>query len=179
MPIEYRTGDLFAYDGCAFAHGVNAAGAMGKGIAVDFKKKYPRMYTEYRAKCKTGTFLIGSLYPYFELRMKRQGNAGYLRLNGKDAEGADVAVAGTGWASYPIWIYNLCIKAHWSLPADDSALWASLRAMVRHMEANNIKAVALPRIGAGLGQLDWETVVKPILEDVASETDCTLIVYSQ
>lgn len=177
MPIEYRTGDLFAYDGCAFAHGVNAAGAMGKGIAVDFKQRYPKMYLEYRAKCKTGRFLIGSLYPYFELRMKREGSAMSLKLCGKDAE--DACVSGNEWKSFPMWVYNLCIKAHWSLPADESALWASLRAMIKHMEAHNIKEVALPRIGAGLGQLDWETVVKPILEDVASETDCTLIVYSQ
>lgn len=31
--IEFKTGDLFAEDGLALAHGVNCAGAMGAGIA--------------------------------------------------------------------------------------------------------------------------------------------------
>ena len=32
----------------SYAHGCNCAGAMGKGIAVQFKSKYPDMYLEYK-----------------------------------------------------------------------------------------------------------------------------------
>lgn len=51
MSIEEGTGDLFAQpDLRALAHGCNCAGAMGKGIAVPFKQRWPRMYEEYRAR---------------------------------------------------------------------------------------------------------------------------------
>ena len=35
----------------AYAHGVNCHGLMGAGIAVEFRDRYPRMYTEYRRRC--------------------------------------------------------------------------------------------------------------------------------
>lgn len=155
MPVEYRNGDLFTFDG-ALAHGVNCSGVMGKGIAIHFKRDYPKMFAVYRTECKKGKFILGSLYPYEDLKMK----------------------FGENWTMKKRWIYNLFIKSHWSLPADETALWATLRAMVKHMEANYVFEVAMPRVGAGLGQLDWETVVKPIIEEVGASTDCTLIVYS-
>jgi O-acetyl-ADP-ribose deacetylase (regulator of RNase III) len=54
MPIEYISGDLFAnrYHAQAFAHGCNCQGAMGAGIAVSFRERYPTMYEEYRRRCK-------------------------------------------------------------------------------------------------------------------------------
>lgn len=179
MTIEYRTGNLFTYEG-SLAHGVNAAGAMGKGIATEFKKKYPTMYEEYRRKCKKGTFLIGSVYAYQHFAIKNLKGTGPLTvtLSAGGTDGPKMQVVGKSWDYTPTWIYNLCIKAHWRLPAEETAIWATLRAMTKHMEENKIHEVALPRIGAGLGQLDWETVVKPIIEEVAGETNKTLIVYS-
>lgn len=175
MPVEYRTGDLFEFEG-SLAHGVNAAGAMGKGIATDFKKKFPRMYEQYREKCKTGTFLIGSIFPYQHVAVQNLNARNNLSIQMSST--GQMEVNSLFWKYTPKTIYNLCIKAHWRLPAEEVAIWATLRAMVRDMEANDIKEVAMPRIGAGLGQLDWETVVKPIIEEVAAETDKTLIVYS-
>lgn len=47
--IRYiEKGDIFRIEGVSsYAHGCNCAGAMGKGIAVQFKDKYPDMYLEY------------------------------------------------------------------------------------------------------------------------------------
>ncbi|MCE9385120.1 macro domain-containing protein, partial [Bacteroides fragilis] len=52
--IRYiEKGDIFRIDGVSsYAHGCNCAGAMGKGIAVQFKSKYPDMYLEYKQLCK-------------------------------------------------------------------------------------------------------------------------------
>lgn len=67
MPVEYRTGDLFAQpDITALAHGCNCAGAMGKGIAVEFKKRYPKMYGAYKSACATGTFDVGDVFTWRE-----------------------------------------------------------------------------------------------------------------
>ena len=48
--IRYiEKGDIFRIEGVSsYAHGCNCAGAMGKGIAVQFKDKYPDMYLEYK-----------------------------------------------------------------------------------------------------------------------------------
>ena len=41
-------GDIFSISGIScYAHGCNCAGAMGKGIALQFKKRFPQMYLQY------------------------------------------------------------------------------------------------------------------------------------
>ena len=58
-------GDIFNIVGVNnYAHGCNCAGAMGKGIALQFKNKYPKMYSEYRAMCKDGLFNPGDVFDY-------------------------------------------------------------------------------------------------------------------
>jgi O-acetyl-ADP-ribose deacetylase (regulator of RNase III) len=58
-------GDIFKLEGVFnFAHGCNCAGAMGKGIALQFKTKYPNMYREYRALCQERLFSLGDVFIY-------------------------------------------------------------------------------------------------------------------
>lgn len=65
MPVEHRTGDLFAQpDLAALAHGCNCAGAMGAGIAVQFKKRWPAMYAEYKRRCADGRFTPGDVFAW-------------------------------------------------------------------------------------------------------------------
>jgi len=67
MPVEHRTGDLFAQpDLTALAHGCNCAGAMGAGIAVQFKKRWPAMYAEYKRRCADGRFAPGDVFAWEE-----------------------------------------------------------------------------------------------------------------
>lgn len=58
-------GDIFSIEGVTnYAHGCNCAGAMGKGIAVAFRYKYPDMYEQYRYLCRNGMFKPGGVYEY-------------------------------------------------------------------------------------------------------------------
>jgi O-acetyl-ADP-ribose deacetylase (regulator of RNase III) len=58
-------GDIFNFEDIHnFAHGCNCAGAMGKGIAVQFKDKFPEMYREYKSLCKDGRFNLGDLFAF-------------------------------------------------------------------------------------------------------------------
>lgn len=58
-------GDIFSLENISsYAHGCNCAGAMGKGIALQFKNKFPNMYTEYKILCKTGKFVPGDVFDY-------------------------------------------------------------------------------------------------------------------
>ena len=63
MPTIFLRGDLFATPGLTtLAHGCNCAGAMGKGIALAFRERWPEMYRAYRTKCREGTFGLGDAF---------------------------------------------------------------------------------------------------------------------
>ncbi|MEM6956329.1 MAG: macro domain-containing protein [Myxococcota bacterium] len=67
MPIQFKDGDLFATPSLkAFAHGCNCAGSMGKGIAVAFRKRWPRMFAEYKRRCASGAFGLGDVFLWQE-----------------------------------------------------------------------------------------------------------------
>jgi O-acetyl-ADP-ribose deacetylase (regulator of RNase III) len=67
MPAIFEKGDLFHTDGLrAYAHGCDCAGGMDSGVAVAFKKKWPLMYEEYRARCQDGRFRLGDVFAWNE-----------------------------------------------------------------------------------------------------------------
>jgi O-acetyl-ADP-ribose deacetylase (regulator of RNase III) len=43
-------------------HGCNCAGAMGKGIAVEFRRRWPGMFEEYKRRCEDGSFSLGEVF---------------------------------------------------------------------------------------------------------------------
>lgn len=118
-----------------YAHGCNCAGAMGKGIALQFKEKFPKMYNEYKRLCKEKLFSLGDVYTY------DYGN-------------------GT--------IFNLGTQTTWKTKADINAVENSLIKMLSYAHQNNIFKIALPKIGAGLGGLDWNDV-KSVINKVVKD----------
>lgn len=56
--------DLFALDVDAYAHGCNAMGKMGAGIAKQFADRYPEMFKAYKAACDTKTVELGNVLPW-------------------------------------------------------------------------------------------------------------------
>lgn len=63
MGINFCRGDIFeTEENIAIPHGCNCAGAMGKGIAVAFKKRWPEMYQTYKSLCSTGEFSLGKVF---------------------------------------------------------------------------------------------------------------------
>lgn len=63
--FKIQEGDLFASNADALAHGVNARGIMGAGIAVRFKAMSEDMFESYAELCDTfGNTLGGLVYPY-------------------------------------------------------------------------------------------------------------------
>lgn len=63
MPMEVRVADLFSDSELpALAHGCNCVGSMGRGIAVEFRRRWPAMYDAYRIECKQGRFKPGDVF---------------------------------------------------------------------------------------------------------------------
>lgn len=130
--IEF--GDIFNLQNIPnYAHGCNCAGAMGKGIALQFRDKFPEMYVEYKKMCKEGRFVLGDIYAY---------NYGI----------------GT--------IFNLATQVTWRTKADIKAIEDALVKMLNYADENRIHEIALPKIGAGLGDLNWNDV-KSIINKTA------------
>jgi O-acetyl-ADP-ribose deacetylase (regulator of RNase III) len=146
MPVTFVKGDLFHTEGVhAYANGCNASGAMDAGVAAAFKKRFPRMFDEYRQRCEDGRFSLGDVFVW--------------------SEGDEV-------------VYNLAIQQNWKTRSKLPALSRAVRKMAKLAEQSGVKRVGLPRLGAGLGGLDWRRV-KSVLEEVGGETSIELVVFEQ
>ena len=64
--ITYLSTSIFDSPAMALVNPVNTVGVMGKGLALEFKRRYPKMFGVYYAMCFTGTFRIGDLFIYTE-----------------------------------------------------------------------------------------------------------------
>lgn len=118
-----------------YAHGCNCAGAMGKGIAVQFKNKHPQMYKQYKSLCKQGDFTLGDVFTY-------QHANGY--------------------------IFNLGTQKTWKTKAELFAVEQSLKNMLDMASKLEVTKIALPKIAAGLGGLNWDDV-KAIINRVSKD----------
>ena len=66
MVIEFVTGDIFESNCQAIINTVNCEGKMGKGLAYQFKKRFPEMEQDYIKACKQGELYPGKLHIYQE-----------------------------------------------------------------------------------------------------------------
>lgn len=140
-------GNIFKIEGVtSYAHGCNCAGAMGKGIALQFRAKFPDMYRIYKQMCKSGRFNLGDVYDY-------------------DYGGGHV--------------YNLGTQKSWGPCAKLRYIEESVRKMCELAIADNIDAIALPAIGAGLGGLNWDDVKRTITKVAEDFSQVTLYVVEK
>ncbi len=65
--IKIVKGDIFESDSEAIVNAVNCIGVMGKGIALEFKNKFPLMYSEYKQLCKEKKIDLGKCHIYHNL----------------------------------------------------------------------------------------------------------------
>ena len=59
--IVWCKGDLFKRKVDIQINAVNCVGVMGKGIAREFKKRYPDMYKDYKRACRKKLLYVGTL----------------------------------------------------------------------------------------------------------------------
>lgn len=63
--MKVKIGDIFDSSCTTLVNTVNCVGVMGKGIALDFKKKFPKMFGDYVNRCQNDELKPG--VPYFYL----------------------------------------------------------------------------------------------------------------
>ena len=104
---------------------VNCVGVMGKGLALEFKNKYPLNFEIYKKVCDNASFNIGNLL--------------IVPVDNK-------------------FIVNFPTKKHWRNKSDLEFIKIGLEELKVAIKDFNIKSIALPKLGCGLGGLDWNEV---------------------
>lgn len=99
---------------------------MGKGIALQFRRRYPAMFATHQEGCQRGEVAIGKML-----------------------------VVETNQLHGPTHIVNFPTKKHWRAPSQLSYIDARLVDLARVLGELKINAVALPALGVGNGGLDW------------------------
>jgi len=67
MNTKVKIGDILESNATTLVNTVNCVGVMGKGIAQDFKKKFPDMYKDYKNACDLGKVEPGVPYIYKDI----------------------------------------------------------------------------------------------------------------
>lgn len=147
--ITYVSGDLLKADAQALVNPVNCVGVMGKGLALQFKQAYPGNDISYRAACERGELRPGTLHVY---QVRPLGQA-------------------------PRWIVNVPTKRHWRDASRIEDVESGLGALVAWVQQADVRSIAVPALGCGLGGLAWSDV-RPLIDRAFDATpDVRVLVY--
>lgn len=146
--IRKGEGDLLKADVEALVNTVNCVGVMGKGIALQFKRRYPQVFKDYEAACRRGDVRIGRMF-----------------------------VVPTNELTGPRFVINFPTKKHWRSPSKLAYIkqgLASLRAVIEDL---GIQSVAIPPLGAGNGGLNWAEV-EPLIREALDGMPVTVSLFA-
>lgn len=133
--IEFRRDNLLEADAEALVNTVNTVGVMGKGIALQFKKKFPENFKAYARACKGGKVEVGKMFTF---PLDKLTN--------------------------PRYIINFPTKQHWRGKSRLEYVREGLEDLVHEIERLGIGSIAVPPLGCGNGGLDWDDEVRPLIE---------------
>ena len=148
MTLEYRKGDLFSVTEGIIAHGCNAQGVMGSGVARIVRERYPDVYTRYvsyhnKYKLELGEVQVVQVYDYSCLYIANMITQEFYGRNKREV-------------SYDA--INECFA----------------KLMTRNMRGLTIN---IPKIGAGLGGGDWNIIEAIIKSNLDNYTDQKVVVW--
>jgi O-acetyl-ADP-ribose deacetylase (regulator of RNase III) len=147
--IEFVRGNLFDADVEAIVNAVNCVGVMGKGIALEFKKRFPSNFIAYKAACDAGELQLGRVFIHDQ-----------------------------GPSAKPRYIVNFPTKHHWRNPSRLEDIRSGLDSLSAEIDRLKIHSIAIPALGCGLGGLDWQDVRELIEQLLASREKSRILVYA-
>lgn len=146
--IEYKKGDILAEDAEALVNTVNCVGIMGRGIALQFKNAFPENFKSYAAACNRNEVRPGRMF-VFE----------------------------TGKLTNPRYIINFPTKRHWRGKSRIEDIDAGLVALAGEIRSRDIRSIAIPPLGSGLGGLDWSKVRSRIEARLRELNDVKVVIF--
>lgn len=132
--IAVTTGNILDADAEALVNTVNCVGIMGRGIALQFKNAFPENFKAYEAACAR-----------------------------KDVQPGKMHVFETGQLTGPRFIINFPTKRHWKGKSRMQDIDSGLAALAIEIRNRDIRSIAVPPLGCGLGGLNWSDV-RPRIE---------------
>lgn len=144
--VRFTTGDILQAGTEALVNTVNSVGVMGRGIALQFKQVFPANFKAYAAACKRG-----------------------------EVEPGRMLVFDTGELTPPRYIINFPTKRHWRGKSRIEDVQSGLAALVEEVRRRDIRSIAIPPLGSGLGGLNWAQV-RPLIEDAFAALPCVDVV---
>ena len=146
--IEYKTGDILTEEAEAIVNTVNCVGVMGRGIALQFKKAFPENFKAYATACKREEVQPGRMF-----------------------------VFKTGQLTNPRFVINFPTKRHWRGKSRIEDIDTGLAALTEEIRTRNIRSIALPPLGSGLGGLDWAEVRLRIEAVFAGMSELKVVIF--
>lgn len=147
--ITYTSGNFFDYDADIRVNTVNCVGVMGAGAALQFKNKYPQMFSEYVRECNLGKVKIGLPHVWTENEI---------------------------FSSKQLTIINFPTKDHWRKPSEYDYVEKGLAWLKEYLSSQGSSTVTLPALGCGHGGLDWN-IVKELIEKYLSNLNTNILVF--
>jgi len=152
MEITYKRGDLLDADEIAIVHGCNAQGVMGSGVAKQIRERFPEAYTTYLAMKEYGGMKLGGV-----------SFASFHDVDDNPTKYVFNAITQEFYGRNPNIVY-----------VSYDAIGEAFSLINDFCKEYNIKEIAMPKIGAGLANGDWDRI-KSIIEFECS--DVKPIVY--
>jgi O-acetyl-ADP-ribose deacetylase (regulator of RNase III) len=146
--MKFITGNLLSAQAQALVNTVNTVGVMGKGIALQFKEKYPVNFKLYEKTSKKGEMQIGKM-----LVVKEQ------TLDGEKL------------------IINFPTKTEWYKKSQYSYIEEGLKDLVNVIGEYQIKSIAIPPLGCGNGGLKWDSVKHLMEKYLSGLNDVEVLVF--
>jgi O-acetyl-ADP-ribose deacetylase (regulator of RNase III) len=146
--LTFVRGNIFDSDAEAIVNTVNCVGVMGRGIALQFKKRYPANFLAYELACKRGEVVPGKMFVHEMQQL-----------------------------TFPKYIINFPTKRHWKGASKIEDITLGLVDMKKVIADYSIGSVAIPPLGAGLGGLDWQAVKREIESALGGIGDVNVITY--
>jgi len=143
--VTILVGDIFKSQMQTLTNTVNCVGVMGKGIALEFKKRLPDMYADYEDRCKRKEVQLGRPYLFNRL--------------------------------IPPSILLFPTKDHWRSVSSLSAIEEGLIHLKANYKEWGITSIAVPPLGCGLGELEWN-IVGPTLFKHLKELEIPVELYA-
>jgi len=146
--IELASGDILKSDVEVLVNTVNCVGVMGRGIALQFRKAFPGNYKDYKAACDRKEVRPGKMF-----------------------------VHDLGRLTNPRYVINFPTKRHWKGNSRIEDIESGLDDLVEVIREKQIRSIAIPPLGSGLGGLNWGEVRSRIEASLEQFEDVRILLF--
>ncbi len=139
--------DIFEVNADIIVCPVNTSGVMGAGLALEFKKRFPSYFKWYKTSCDHMAIVVGEVTFY-------RSTDGYYGF--------------TDICSFPS-------KNDYQYPSHIYRIKSGMQDLAYKIKNRSIQSIAIPKLGCGLGGLDWKDVC-PVIVAALEGIECDVYI---